>query len=374
MASIMVLLQRGGWMNAKKYWLTSVVALALAIMVAYALWQQRGSSDLGPGFVAGNGRVEATEIDVATRFAGRVRSISVRQGDNVAEGQDVAQMDTDALQAQRREAQAQQRRAQYAHATASAVVLQREQARKTALAIVAQRASELDYAQKQWQRSRQLVERGFIAAQKLDIDRNLQQGALAQLAAAQSQVIEADAAILAAQSQVIEAESGIEAAGATLERLQVELDDAVLKAARSGRIQYRLVEPGEVIAAGARVATLIDLSDVTMTLFLPEITAGKVALGSEARLVLDAMPQYVIPARVAHVAAEAQFTPKTVETASERQKLVFQVKLQLDQAWLRQHASLVKSGLPGVATIRLDPALAWPPQLQTRLPSSAPSP
>jgi HlyD family secretion protein len=84
--------------------------------------------------------------------------------------------------------------------------------------------------------------------------------------------------------------------------------------------------------------------------------------------VLDAMPQYVIPARVAHVAAEAQFTPKTVETASERQKLVFQVKLQLDQALLRQHASLVKSGLPGVATIRLDQQLAWPPQLQTRLP------
>jgi HlyD family secretion protein len=355
-------------MNSKRYWLISIAALALA-MAAYALWQQRGSADLGPGFVSGNGRVEATEIDVATRLAGRVRSISVRQGDYVVEGQSVAQMDDEPLHAQQREAQAQQRRAQHARATADAVVLQREQARKTALAIVAQRVSELDYAQKQWQRSRQLVERGFIAAQKLDIDQNQQQGALAQLAAARSQVTEADAAILAAQSQVTEAQSSIEAAGATLERLQVELDDTVLKAARSGRIQYRLVEPGAVIAAGARVATLIDLSDVTMTLFLPETAAGKVALGSEARLVLDAMPQYVIPARVAHVAAEAQFTPKTVETASERQKLVFQVKLQLDQTLLRQHASLVKSGLPGVATIRLDQQLAWPPQLQTRLPA-----
>jgi HlyD family secretion protein len=354
-------------MNSKKYWLTPIAALALAALVL-ALWQQRGSGDLGPGFASGNGRIEATEIDVATRSAGRVRSISARQGDSVTEGQSVAQMDTDALQAQWREAQAQLQRAQHARATASAIVLQRIQARKTALAIVAQRVSELDYAQRQWQRSRQLVERGFIAPQKLDIDQNQKQGALAQLAAAQSQVLEAEAGILAAQSQVIEAQSSIEAAGATRERLQVELDDTVLKAARSGRVQYRLVEPGEVIAAGARVATLIDLSDVTMTLFLPETAAGKVALGSEARLVLDAAPQYVIPARVVYVAADAQFTPKTVETSSERQKLVFQVKLQLDPALLKQYANQVKSGLPGVATIRLDQQLAWPPQWQTRLP------
>lgn len=354
-------------MNPRKYWLAAIAALALAI-AAHALWQQRDSGDLGPGFASGNGRIEATEIDVATRLGGRVRAISVRQGDSVTEGQTVAQMDTDTLQAQWREAQAQQRRAQHARVTATAIVLQRVQARKTALAVVAQRVSELDYAQKQWQRSRQLVERGFIAAQKLDIDQNQRQGALAQLRAAQSQVVEAEAGIAAAQSQAIEAQSAIEAAGATLERLQAELDDTVLKAARSGRVQYRLVEPGEVIAPGARVVTIIDLNDVTMTLFLPEAVAGKVALGSEARLVLDAAPQYVIPARVVHVAADAQFTPKTVETASERQKLVFQVKLQLDQALLKEHASQVKSGLPGVATVRLDQKQAWPPQLQIKLP------
>lgn len=354
-------------MNPRKYWLAAIAALALAI-AAHALWQQRDSGDLGPGFASGNGRIEATEIDVATRLGGRVRAISVRQGDSVTEGQTVAQMDTDTLQAQWREAQAQQRRAQHARVTATAIVLQRVQARKTALAVVAQRVSELDYAQKQWQRSRQLVERGFIAAQKLDIDQNQRQGALAQLRAAQSQVVEAEAGIAAAQSQAIEAQSAIEAAGATLERLQAELDDTVLKAARSGRVQYRLVEPGEVIAPGARVVTIIDLNDVTMTLFLPEAVAGKVALGSEARLVLDAAPQYVIPARVVYVAADAQFTPKTVETASERQKLVFQVKLQLDQALLKEHASQVKSGLPGVATVRLDQKQAWPPQLQIKLP------
>jgi HlyD family secretion protein len=148
---------------------------------------------------------------------------------------------------------------------------------------------------------------------------------------------------------------------------------------RAGRAQYRLAEPGEVLAAGGKVATIIDLSDITMTLFLPEMQAGRVLPGAQARLVLDAAPQYVITARVVYVAAQAQFTPKTVEMPSERQKLVVQVKLQLDPDLVSEHASAVKSGLPGVATVRLDQTQPWPQQLQTRLPpapasASAPLP
>lgn len=353
-------------------WLIAAAAVLALAGGAYYMWQQNQGTALPDGFVAGNGRIEATEIDVATKFAGRVKSITVRQGDSVEAGQIVAQMDTQALEAQLHEAQAQVRRTQNAQATAESVVAQRVQAKETAVAIVAQRASELSYAQKQLQRSRQLVEQGFIASQKLDIDQSQKQSALALLSAAQSQVIEAQAGIALAQSQVVEARSAIEAAIATQERLQTELADSDLKTPRNGRVQYRLVEPGEVVAAGGKVATIIDLSDVTMTIFLPETVAGRVPLGSEARLVLDAAPQYVIPARVSYVAAQAQFTPKMVETASERQKLVFQVKVQLDPALLRQYASQVKTGLPGVATIRLNPVLAWPQKLQVKLPPVSP--
>jgi nitroreductase len=124
---------------------------------------------------------------------------------------------------------------------------------------------------------------------------------------------------------------------------------------RDGRVQFRVVQPGEVVGAGARVLQLADLTDVYMTFFLPETVAGRVALGSEVRIVLDAAPNFVIPASVSFVASTAQFTPKTVETASERQKLMFRVRAQIPKELLVRHREQVKTGLPGVAWLRIDP-------------------
>ena len=105
---------------------------------------------------------------------------------------------------------------------------------------------------------------------------------------------------------------------------------------------------------------VVDLSDVFMTFFLPETVAGKVPVGTDVRLVLDALPTYAIPAKVSHVADTAQFTPKTVETESERQKLMFKVKAKIPPELLQQHLQLVKTGLPGVAWVRLDAKQDWP--------------
>ena len=150
-------------------------------------------------------------------------------------------------------------------------------------------------------------------------------------------------------------------------RIQADIDDAALKAPRDGRVQYLVARAGEVVAAGGRVLNLIDLSDVYMTFFLPTAAAGKVALGTEVRLVFDAAPQYVVPAKVSFIASEAQFTPKTVETASEREKLMFRVRAQISPELLQKHLAQVKTGLPGVAHVRLDPATEWPARLRANL-------
>ena len=113
---------------------------------------------------------------------------------------------------------------------------------------------------------------------------------------------------------------------------------------------------------------LVDLGDVYMTFFLPDRVAGRVALGQEVRLVIDAAPQYVLPARVSYVASVAQFTPKTVETANEREKLMFRVKARLDPALLQKHLQQVKTGVPGMAYLRLDESLQWPDELALRVP------
>ncbi|MBO9715929.1 MAG: HlyD family efflux transporter periplasmic adaptor subunit, partial [Pseudoxanthomonas sp.] len=141
-----------------------------------------------------------------------------------------------------------------------------------------------------------------------------------------------------------------------------------LRAPRDGRIQLRLAQPGEVLAGGGRVLNMLDLTDVYMTFFVPSGSAGRIPLGSEVRIVLDAAPDFVIPARVSFVASQAQFTPRTVETESEREKLMFRVRAQIPPDLLRRHQAQVKTGLPGVAWLKLDPNAEWPRSLALREP------
>ncbi len=177
----------------------------------------------------------------------------------------------------------------------------------------------------------------------------------------------AQAARSAAVTQVAGARATVTAAEATVARIKADITDSALTAPRDGRVQYRVAQPGEVLGAGGKVLNLVDLSDVYMTFFVPEQTAGRLALGTEVRIVLDAAPQFVIPARLSFVASTAQFTPKTVETASERQKLMFRVKAQIDRELLQKHLRQVKTGLPGVAWLKLDDQAPWPAELALKV-------
>ena len=253
--------------------------------------------------------------------------------------------------------------------TAHAQVAQNESTQAAAEAVVHQRQAELTAARKRFERSNTLAQRNAISRQQLDDDRATMQSAEAALAASRAQVSAAQAAIVAARSQVVEAQSAIDAAEAGVAKVQADLDDSQLRADRLARVQYRVAEPGEVLAAGGNMLNLIDLTDVYMTFFLPTSQAGRVALGDDVRLVLDAAPEYVIPARVSFVASAAQFTPKTVETASEREKLMFRVRARIDPQLLKEHLEQVKTGLPGMAYLKLDPPAEWPDSLQVNVSS-----
>ena len=234
--------------------------------------------------------------------------------------------------------------------------------------MVTQREAELGAAQKRQGRSSTLAREGASSQQEADDDDTRVQSVSAAVNAARAQVAACEAAIATAQAQVAGAESSVVAARASVERIRSDLDDSTLKAPRTGRIQHRIAQPGEVLGSGGKVLTLIDLNEVYMSFFLPETTAGKLSMGAEARLVLDAAPQYVFPATVSFVASQAQFTPKTVETSSERQKLVFRVKAQVAPELLQRYRDRVKTGLPGVAYVRLSDDAPWPVHLQVKLP------
>lgn len=345
----------------------ALVALMAVAAAAYVMWTRMHQSGLGEGFVSGNGRIEATEISVASKLAGRVEEILVAEGAFVKAGQPLARMQIEGLQAQRDEAVARLQQAQDSVSGALAQVALRESDYQAALAVIAQRQSDLDTALRRLPRTEQLAKEGFFSTQTLDDDRAKVRSLQAAVSAAKSQAKAAQAAIEAARTSVTGAQANVRALQASIARIDVELNDSVLKAPRDGRVQFLVVQPGEVVGGGGRVLELVDLSDVYMTFFLPETVAGRVALGSEVRIVLDAAPGYVIPAKVSFVASIAQFTPKTVETQSERQKLMFRVRAQIDRDLLQRHLTQVKTGLPGVAWLKLDPHAQWPTQLAIKV-------
>ncbi|MTC33270.1 HlyD family efflux transporter periplasmic adaptor subunit [Providencia alcalifaciens] len=355
-------------MKINKRKVSFYIILILAIAAAgYYYWNQNSSS-LPDGFAQSNGRIEATEIDIATKTAGRIDTILVKEGDFVQQGQELARMDTRALQEQLHEVQAQLRQAISAVATAESGLVQRKSEKLAAQAVVRQREAELDAAQKRLNRSRVLVKTKAVSQQQVDDDTAQMQGAKAALEASKAQVAASTAAIDSAQAGIVQAKNRVEAATATERRITADLEDSILKAPRSGRVQYRVAEPGEVLGAGGRVLNMVDLSDVYMTFFLPTEQAGKVALGREVHIILDAAPNIVIPAKTTFVASVAQFTPKTVETQNERLKLMFRVRARISPELLEKHLEYVKTGLPGKAYVRLDEQTPWPTDLEVRLP------
>lgn len=337
--------------------------LGVAALLGWYSWSQYVNQGPGDGFVVGNGRIEATEIDIATKLPGRVEEILVGEGDFVTSGQVVAHMQVDSVRAQHEEAVAGYREAEYAVAAARAQIALRQSDVAAMEAVVLQRQAELFAAQQRSKRTEKLAADGAVSRQEYDDDRARSRSAEAGVAAARAQVLAAKAAVEAAKAQETGAESRVAAMQASINRIEADLADSQLKAPRDGRVQVRVAQPGEVLGAGGRVLNLLDLSDVYMTFFVPEAAAGRVALGSEVRLVLDTAPDYVVPARVSFVASQAQFTPKTVETASEREKLMFRVRAQLPPDLLQRHLEQVKTGVPGVAWLKIDAEAQWPESL-----------
>jgi len=343
--------------------LIPLIIIAAIILAGYLVWTKTRHTGPGEGFVSGNGRIEATEINISAKLAGRIEEILVREGDFVTAGQTLVRMQTDTLAAQLNEARAQLQQAVSNEANAKAQVAQRVSDKAAAEAMVVQRESDLNAANKRLARSSVLHGQGAMPVQEFDDDEAAVHSARAAVVSAKAQADVAQAAIDSARASVDSVAATIKANEATIARIEADIADSALSAPTGGRIQYRIAQPGEVMGAGGKVLNLVDLADVYLTFFLPETVAGQVALQQEVRLVLDAAPERVIPAYVSYVASVAQFTPKTVETESERQKLMFRVKAQIPPQLLTCFMKEVKTGLPGVAWVRLDADKPWPTAL-----------
>ena len=301
----------------------------------------RGAT-LPDGVVKSNGRIEATQVDVSSKYAGRLAEVTVEEGSSVTQGQVIARISSPEYEAQLRAAKANVQKANDALAAAEAEITSRQSA--------------LEFAKSDFERGQELMKTGFITKQVFEQRKRNYDSAVA---AVQSFTSQRDQAL----SQIANAE-------AEVDRVQSIIDDLTLVSPRLGRVQYQLARAGEVVAAGAPIVTILDLTDVYMTIFLPAADAGRVGVGDEARIILDPIPDYVIPATVSFVAADAQFTPKTVETTDERAKLMFRIKLKVDPQVLQQFYTRVKTGIRGMGFVRTKADVEWPADLEVKLPAA----
>lgn len=315
-----------------------VIALAVAAGAAWYWWQSQ-QGKLPDGLVSGNGRIESNQIDIAAKSAGRVREVLAQEGDLVTAGQVLARIDTTELQAQR---------AKYAADVAS-----EEASMLEGKATVAQRQAELILKEANLRRALKLVGTGAVSQESRD--------------QAQSEHDSARAILEAAQRTVTARERAIASAKALVDQIDAQIADTNLTAPVRGRVLYRLANPGEVVSAGGKVLTIVNMSEIYMEIYLPSEQVMRIPVGSQARIVFDGA-DFAVPAKVSFVSPEAQFTPKQVETRSERDKLMFRIKLRVPPSLIARHLDQVKTGTRGIGYVRLDPNPPnWPDNLQKRI-------
>jgi HlyD family secretion protein len=321
---------------SKTAWMFIIAAvIAIGGYLGYQHWRDAQAA-LPSGIASGNGRIEAKLVDITPKEALRVKEILVDEGDLVKPGQVVVRMDTATLDAQLAEAKLN--------------VVAKKQEEAVTRATITKREAEIDLAKTEVKRSTALVRERAGSQRELDVHRT----ALKVTTAGLGEEL----------AKLRTTEEEVKVAAATAATIQTRIDDATLRSPVTGRVLYRLAELGEVVAAGGKVLTLTNLNDVYMEIFLPSAQAARIKNGAEARLTIDALPGVAVAGYVSFVSPEAQFTPKQVETKSEREKLMFRVKVRVPEKTVESYIDAVKTGVRGVGYVKLDDAVEWPAFLQ----------
>lgn len=361
----------------RKSTLVYAVAVLGILLGSVFLWQQwRWDSQLPEGLILANGRIEGDRYTVAPRFAGRVSRLLVHEGDAVTAGQVLMQLQDDQAQARlaQAEAGAAAAEARLAAARKALEILQRQVPLKiaTAEADVAHAEAAVAAAKARAHQARKDAARYEKLARSGSVDQYRADQANLAWAVARADLATAMAALTQAGKRLAEARLGeesiqakrMEVQGVEAERAQARaavaearsaLNDLTILAPVAGIVTTRIVDEGEVVAPGAPLLTLVDLDRLYLKVFVPERQIGKLRLGLPARIYTDAFPDRPFPARVRYIASRAQFTPKEVQTPDERVKLVYAVKLYLDE----NPDQRLTPGLPADAIIRWRDDVPW---------------
>jgi HlyD family secretion protein len=377
------------------------IVLALAFAAATALYLLRDEAT--EGILEASGQVRGTEVTVSSRLAGRIEELPIREGQTINKGELIAQIAASDLEARLEQAKAEARAAESrlseAEAAVRALASAMEQAEigvevtqgasthdihqaretlKRGEAEVRAAQAQLDLEKSDYARYSKLVEDGFISRTYYDQVKARLKSSEARLEAAVRAREEAKAALeragvgegevrlkqkeverLTGEKQRLEAarlsaKNQAESAWARVKEIEAVLADSKLFAPVSATVVNKLAEAGELVVPGRPVAILIDLSDIYVRVFIPEKDLGKIRLGNPARINVDAFPDKFFPGRVIEIAQQAEFTPKEVHMKDERVKLVFGVKVKIENP-----EGHLKPGMPVDAKIKWKDEAQW---------------
>lgn len=397
-------------MTARRRPLVIAVLLVLVSLGGIAAWRLLlAPPDLPPGVIGVSGRIEGDDAAVAAKTTGRIRAITVREGDRVAAGQVIAVLDDEQIRAREQQAEAAVRQAEARVRLAHhQITVLDEQLRQSQLTVDQARAdaqgrvseaegrlaaaeaqlaqAEAAHAQARWDREAftRLFQRELIAEQEARRAQRNEEAQAAVVAAARRQVEAARGTLTAAranlvnpairssqvaavQGQILQAQAEIAAAEADAARVRAQLEEA--RANRqdlqvvvpfAGTVATRTAEPGEVVMAGTPIITLVNLAEVYLRAFVPEGDIGRVRLGQPARVYLDSAPTRPIEAVVSRVDPEASFTPENTYFREDRVKQVVGVKLHL-----RGAEGFAKPGMPADGEILVEGG-EWPARAARR--------
>jgi HlyD family secretion protein len=382
----------------------AIVILLVLALAGFATWRLvLARSAVSPGVLAVSGRIEGDDSAVAAKTSGRIREMTVREGDQVEAGQVIAVLDDEQIRAREtqaeaavRQAEARVRLAQHQITVLNESLRQNEigvdQSRGDALGKVSEAEgrlaaaeaqlaqAEASYTQAKWDKEAfaRLFQRELIAEQEARRAQSTEEAQAAVVSAARRQVEAARGSLMAAkanlsnpairasqvaavQGQILQAQADIAAAQAEAERARAMLQEARanrqdlrIVAPFAGTVATRTAEPGEVVVAGTPVITLLNLSEVYLRGFVPEGQIGRVSIGQPARVFLDSSPTKPVDAYVLRVDPQASFTPENTYFREDRVKQVVGVKLRL-----RGAVGFAKPGMPADGEILVEGS-EWP--------------
>ena len=342
------------------------LAASAVLAIAAAACQQPDD----PNRLRASGHVEATDVRLAPEVGGRIVTFDVKEGDRIQAGARVLTIDTTdiqlAIDRARTERASAEANLRLVRAAARPEDVRQAQAQvEAAQADVASARAEVESANADLKRFELLLERKSGAQKQRDDAATRVEVANARLDAAQRRVEAAQATLArvnagARPEEIGVAQTRIATASAAIATLDKQLKDTTLDAPVAGIVTEKLAEAGEVIAPRTPVVVITDLDHAWADVYVPEPTVPRITIGQSATLYTDAGGEG-IPGTVTYISPKAEFTPRNVQTADERAKLVYRIRVTVDNS-----AGVLKQGMPVDAEFALTPRAGTAPATTPR--------